>query len=389
MPQHSPLPSMPPIASTPPTQRIAAIDIARFLGIFLVYYGHVVERMMYLGNQSAGLHYKFIYSFHMPLFFVLAGFIAKDWSAQQSGRQFAKSRLMSRIIPFAFFNILLLILALSFPRDFPPFPLDSWGDYLGGILNTMINIPIFNIPTWFLMCLVSVEILHFLVFRFLRHSDLRIIAAMAVFYMGGYMVNQQFDLTRFGDMLRWNWWFMNEALVVYAFYLLGVLLRRRKLLELELPSWLIAALAILGIAAVYFSFDLNQGPFKLNIEAVVIVAAGHGSILWFPLTAIVGSVGLIAMARLLPPMGWMRFMGQNALILFCLNGVVYHHINGPLAGWFTQAMPQSWWSVSLFAAMVSALSLALAVPLVLVFNRWIPQLVGRPMVSGPLLPRLL
>src|SRR5262245_41855940 len=108
--------------------RIAYADTARLVGIFLVYHGHVVERMMYLGNQAAAHQYKFIYSFHMPLFFVLSGLIAKDWAEQTVG-QFAKSRLMSRILPLIFFNVALALLSLVHKPDFPPIPLDTGADY--------------------------------------------------------------------------------------------------------------------------------------------------------------------------------------------------------------------------------------------------------------------
>ena len=50
-------------------KRFDYVDIARFYGIFLVYYGHVVERFMYLKIEAATLQYKYIYSFHMVLFF--------------------------------------------------------------------------------------------------------------------------------------------------------------------------------------------------------------------------------------------------------------------------------------------------------------------------------
>ena len=80
------------------------IDIARFYGIALVYYGHFIERIMYLKNPTAALHYNFIYSFHMLLFFVLAGFIAK------------KSDLK-----FGFVNGITLIIDLSFSY----FPLNT------------------------------------------------------------------------------------------------------------------------------------------------------------------------------------------------------------------------------------------------------------------------
>src|SRR6185503_9752219 len=90
--------------------RLAYADVARLIGIFLVYHGHVVERMMYLGNAAAAHQYKFIYSFHMPLFFVLSGLIAKDWAAEQSIGQFAKSRFFSRIVPLIFFNLAMALL---------------------------------------------------------------------------------------------------------------------------------------------------------------------------------------------------------------------------------------------------------------------------------------
>jgi acyltransferase len=127
----------------------------------------------------------------------------------------------------------------------------------------------------------------------------------------------------------------------------------------------------------------------MGIEAVLILAAAHGHILWFPLTALAGTLAVLALGKLLERADWMAWLGRNALVLFCLNGVVYHHVNGPFAAWFTTAMPQDGWSVAASAALLSIVSLALAAPLVIALNRWLPQLVGRPTEQGPLLPRLL
>lgn len=368
--------------------RLAAVDIARFLGIILVYYGHVVERLMYLGNPAALHQYKLIYAFHMPLFFVLAGFIAKDWGAIMAPGAFARSRLMSRVVPLLAFNALLAGLSLVLPRDFPPFPLATAGDYGRAAIGTLVNLPVFDVPTWFLMCLVSVEAIHYVAFRYLRGSDLRIIAAAVVFYVAGYLLNREVEVFRLGDPMSWNWWFLHEAIAVYAFYLLGVLMRRRGVLAAPARPAVLAAWALAAMAVVWLTYDLNQGPFRL-IQAVVILASGHGHMLWFPLTAVAGSIAVLALARLAPAAGWLTFMGRNALILFCLNGVVYHHLNGPLAKWFAAAMPASGLAVLGYALLTTALSLAAAVPLVLLLDRWVPQLVGRPAAEGPLLPRLL
>lgn len=369
--------------------RIAYIDAARFIGIFLVYHGHVVERMMYLGNAAAAHQYKFIYSFHMPLFFVLSGFIARDWARDESFGRFLRSRFASRLVPLLVFNLLLALISLVAKPDFPPFPLATAADYLNAAVMTVTQLTIFNVPTWFLMCLTSVEIIHFVVFRFLRESTLRILLAILVFHVVGYTLNRRFDLFAPGDFGKPNWWLIYEAIPMYAFYLLGALLGRRGFLSGAAgPAWLASA-ALAAITLVYATYDLNQGPFRLKIDAVVILAGAHGHWLWFPLTALAGTAAILLLAKLAEGFGWLRFLGANALILMGLNGVFYHHLNGPFAAWFIAAMPASGWSVALAAALFSAASIGLAVPLVLVFNRWIPQLVGRPRAQGPLLPRLL
>ena len=176
---------------------------------------------------------------------------------------------------------------------------------------------------------------------------------------------------------------------MYALYLVGVLVRRRGWLSGDMPRFVPALLAIAGFAVVLVTYDLNQGPFRMKIEAVVILAAAHGHILWFPLTALAGTLAVLALGKLLEQADWMAYLGRNALVLFCLNGVVYHHVNGPFAAWFMSGMPQDGWSVAAGAALLSLLSIALAMPLVAVLDRWLPQLVGRPTSSGPLLPRLL
>jgi acyltransferase len=369
--------------------RLAYADVARLIGIFLVYHGHVVERMMYLGNAAAAHQYKFIYSFHMPLFFVLSGLIAKDWAAEQSAGQFARSRFMSRIVPLIFFNVALAVLSLAHKPDFPPIPLETAPEYANAALMSALQLPVFDVPTWFLMCLVVVECIHYALFRFLRGSDIRILLAIAVFYLVGYAINSRFDLFQPGNYALPNWWVSYEAITMYAFYLLGVLVRRRGWLAGGLSPIVPALLAIASVLIVLFTYDLNQGPFRMKIEAVVILAAAHGDMLWFPLTALVGSLGVLVLGKLLENAGWMAYLGRNALVLFCLNGLVYHHVNGPFAAWFTAAMPQDGWSVAGAAALLSIVSIALAVPLVEALNRWLPQLVGRPTASGPLLPRLL
>ena len=150
------------------------------------------------------------------------------------------------------------------------------------------------------------------------------------------------------------------------------------------------AAAAITFLIVLFTYRLNHGRFSFPpLDAVVILFSSHGHFLWFPLTAVAGSLMVLFVAKILP--GWrpMVWMGQNTLILMCLNGIFYHYINPPLAGWVVANLPGTPVAIFAVGCMVTAVSLLLCVPLVYLLKRWLPQLVGKPAVAGPLLKRLV
>ena len=60
-----------------------------------------------------------------------------------SVKDFVKSRLASRFVPFFFFNLLLALVSLGVKPDFPPFPLDTPAQYLAATIQTVTVLPIF------------------------------------------------------------------------------------------------------------------------------------------------------------------------------------------------------------------------------------------------------
>jgi len=79
------------------------------------------------------------------------------------------------------------------------------------------------------------------------------------------------------------------------------------------------------------------------------------------------------------------WMGQNTLILMCLNGIFYHYVNGPAAIWVLANLPHS--AAGIFGAgiVMTAASMTLCIPVIYVLDKYIPQLVGKPKFNGPLL----
>lgn len=371
-------------------ERIQYIDVARFYAMAMVFYGHFIERVMLLNDPTAATLYKFIYSFHMVAFFVLSGFISRDSDLEFGVGKFLKHRFLSRLLPFIFFTIVFILLSAIFPGDFYNLKIPSVKGYVEGILMTALGVPLFCVPSWFLMMLFSVEAVHYIAFRFLKSDskffkhDSKILIGIIAFYVVGYWLNLYGDFLNLGKQRLYNVLFIHEAITMYAFYLLGAYLRRRKLFMNKTSFKILIPGVIITFLIVLFTFRLNNGPFNFNYyDSVVIMMAGHGHMFWFPLTAVAGSLFIFFLGKITPAQKTITWMGQNTLILMCLNGVFYHYINPWVGKWvFTNfsGQPLMIFFLGLFMTVVS---MALSIPLIYLLNKYVPQLVGKPKINGP------
>lgn len=64
----------------PGAERIVYIDCLRAFAIFLVTLGHVIEQLGYKDDPL----YAFIYSFHMPLFMAISGYVCAYSTASKA-----------------------------------------------------------------------------------------------------------------------------------------------------------------------------------------------------------------------------------------------------------------------------------------------------------------
>jgi acyltransferase len=373
-------------------KRIWFIDIARFYAISLVFYGHFIERIMMLQNPAAAVSYKFIYSFHLVLFIILAGYISRESDVEFGFTKYLKHRFFSRLLPFLVFTAIFMVLPVFFAGDFFHLQLPSVEGYAGGLISTAFGLTLFCVPSWFILLIFSVEMVHYCAFRFLKSSNLRILAGILFFYVAGYWMNLQFDIVNPAKqkIIGWNYLFIHEAVVMYAFYLSGVYLRRKRFLMDTVPKKILIPGVIATFFIVLFTFQLNNGPFNFNyFNSVVIMFSAHGSFLWFPVTALAGSLFVLLLAKITPSQKTILLMGQNTLLLMCLNGIFYHYINFMVAKWVVDHLSDSFLTITGIGFLMTLTSLALCIPLIYLFNRFVPQLVGKPKTSGPWLKNFI
>src|SRR4030043_1161983 len=380
---------MEPIAET---KRIGVIDVARFYAMALVFYGHFIERIMMLKNPAAATQYKFIYSFHMMLFFLLAGYVVQESYTEFSFGKYLKHRFISRLLPFLFFTAIFMVLPVFFSGDFFQLKLPSVQGYIGGLIATAFGMPMFCIPSWFILMIFSVELVQYGAFRFLKSSNLKILIGAVFFYVAGYWLNLQLDLVNLmkGRLIGWNYVFIHEAITMYAFYLLGIYLRRKKFLMDQVSPKIVISGVIITFLIVLFTYNLNNGPFNLNYyNSVVIMFSSHGSFIWFPITAVVGSFFILFLAKITPSQKTILLIGQNALLLMCLNGISYHYINFRVAKWVVTNLSGSFLTILGVGCVMTVASLAVCIPLIYLFNKFVPQLVGKPKIDGPIFKNFL
>lgn len=141
-------------------KNIVWIDIAKFIGIFLVVFGHTLSPFGLLKNSTFFAHlWDFIYLFHMPLFFIIAGYLYKSKTKTDN----YKKILYGLLIPYLIYQIIYL-------------PFKAWhlllvkpylgykilgivtGAILGDASNTPISIPNCA-PCWFIMTIIQLRLI--------------------------------------------------------------------------------------------------------------------------------------------------------------------------------------------------------------------------------------
>lgn len=96
------------------------IDYARAIGMILVVLGHAMADTVVAQSKMANIIFVSIYSFHMPLFFFLAGFVAAkalDVQSFKEKKSYLARRFERLIVPYIFVGILYIPLKIVFSSE--------------------------------------------------------------------------------------------------------------------------------------------------------------------------------------------------------------------------------------------------------------------------------
>lgn len=270
--------------------RLAWLDYAKGLGIILVVIGHANQAVgrthgLVWSDAMRGLDAA-IYSFHMPLFFLLAGFAA-SLGRKQDLQRFARSTFLGVLAPYLIWSAAWITLKVSIPGAINHAV--GW-DAITRILTEPVE------HMWFLYHLLLIRVFWFAAGR---HASVPLQTSfMAVAVIGSIVMRQAPERYAFIA-------FFLENLICY-----GAGMR-------ILPQ-------LLGSASVVDASPKPVAPLAVAWIFAVTLQTTTGSSFFILPAALLGSALIVALARSLPApttpiLRMLRALGEASLAIYLMH----------------------------------------------------------------------
>lgn len=345
-------------------KRLEYLDMAKGVGIFLVVLGHIE----YIQETTL----RWIFSFHMPLFFVIGGFLA--YKKQEEGKRLSdsiRSKAKGILIPYASFSIILLTMNTAGRLLDPEFL--SGEALVRQYLDTATGYGVHIL--WFLPAYFIASSSFLILKKKLKPaaSGLAVILLAAVSGL----------LSRFAGLDQ----YLNFSLPLWgyaAYDLLITFLRAFLAQPFLLAGWYLAA------AEEKISLGTEASGRSLRfLPGVLLFIPGAWLALRLPvfdlhylyvmplhyLSALVTCTALLCLTRSLPPVRPLCWMGRNSLVIMCTHATFFVVYYISLGMFFVKKwipMPQP-----VFNLGVAILVCTAEIPVVWMFNRFFRHLLGR------------
>lgn len=259
-------------------ERLSWLDVLKGIGIILVAIGHIYS------NRTV---FNWLYSFHMPLFFLAAGWVYKEKPILTD----IKRRIQTIVVPYFSFGLMVLLYWQVIERRFRDTD-KSFMDSLLGLFSGCYDNLDFNVHLWFLPCFfVTVVLFNILV---------NLGGKEIIYFVSGLMSLVYVAL----PMPELPWGF-NRVFKYIGFYAVGVFLAGRK-------TWIEDRNVETGVAAVV----LLTVNFSLSLHNLTT------GIMWF-VTALIGVAAMILISQLINENKILQYFGRISLIVLCIHGPVY------------------------------------------------------------------
>lgn len=315
------------------SNRLDYLDIAKGIGIILVVLAHV-----YAFNPeilvSRGKLVTWIYSFHMPLFFIISGMLIR-YKNKIDLKKTIFSRVKGILVPYLFFSLVsIFIFALL-------------ADFEKGVIKELFRVTILGIgieTLWFLPALFFSDIIFTVMKKIVKNDYVIGVIIGILFFVSSFVTAENRMLLRF----------FARGLVALTFIYIGYMLfdivQKRNIDN----KFLIGILIVQIITSHLNGFvDLNNLVFNNKIL--------------YLFNSVLGSYVLIEVCKKIKSKS-LIYLGKNSLIIMWL------HLD--LIFLFREYIGMNiyQYGIGLIATMVIIL---IEIPVIEIINRYLPFIIGR------------
>ncbi len=321
-------------------KRIAYLDIARALLIFMVVFAH--SDLFVVQNTGVYPFYwisRLIYTFHMPAFFLISGILLEmKGDTEISFGKFVLHKLRTLLIPYLFFEVIGAVFHLLVLGD-------SFLVVLKNIVTVQCNVP----ANWFLIALFLGEVCYFLLWKanYKKYKFLQIIPIGCLVLVYAFAPK----LGHYGIVVA-------RGLVAFFFIWLGAVLCKTFTQDKSRE-----AIYVILFSAITVILSVINGMVDLY-------ACQMGNLLCYVLGAVCGTFSILGISRWLENYMIVKpltYIGMNSLTIMGVHQLSYFLI---------VKLPFSWAHKS---GVIVAFGLALlfSAPFVVLCDRLLPWCIGR------------
>lgn len=273
------------------------IDIAKAFGICLVIFGHLICGNGYLSN--------IIFSFHMPLFFLLSGYTEKRREMFGGGwGEYIALQFKRLIFPYILFYAITVLFVGYF--DLNGFVRDTYLAHAGAYNN-------FSGHLWFLVCLFFVKLLAFIFNQFYDsgYKYVALIFLIIIFSMTKVFPPELFPYCRYPFKI-------DSAIIALPFYLLGQIVSKKDSDESFPFSCPHDKRLIFYICVIFALVGLLFEP-TLNGSVNIVFLQTNDIVLYY-LFAIIGCFAVISISKLIEhKIKYFHLIGKYSLYFFMFH----------------------------------------------------------------------
>ena len=286
---------MPTELKTVKKEREVWLDVARGLCAIFVVLSHV---------PSTPLIYKMFYApIMIPPFFFVSGYLSKNYNG--SVGKFFYNRVLKLLIVRLIIVAELTLMSVKVIWRCLTSP-----SYL---LNTLLDIIINTFMghrAWFFSCLILISVCFIIINKLCRDKIPAMLTVSVILAAVGILVSER------GTVRAWSW---DTALVCQLFFVIGYCVKKKQLLsgdKIKVWHCLISAIVYFGVEIIFAVI--------FGAENITITVANND---WgiIAITAVIiftGNVFLICLAKKLPPLRFLTYIGKHSFLYFALGGQV-------------------------------------------------------------------